>query len=105
MRESLGTTLPGPWHSANIRCSDRGFFVGEADIESAYTRVRALPWMWSYQCLPGVLAAEIMTQEELKNGEMASHRAHLPAWGPRCTVLSPTLHGTFLDRRNYVAYC
>ena len=81
------------------------FFVGEADIESAYTPVRALPWMWLYQCLPGVLAAEIMTQEELKNGEMASHRAHLPAWGPRCTVLSPTLHGTFLDRRNYVAYC
>lgn len=62
------TRLPGPWHACDI--SGESFFSAEADVESAFTRVRTLPWMWQYQGLPGVVASSVMTAEELRRGEL-----------------------------------
>ena len=62
------TRLPGPWHACDI--SGEKFYSAEADVESAFTRVRTLPWMWAYQGLPGVVASSIMTDEELRRGEL-----------------------------------
>ena len=67
-KPSEDSTLPGPWHATDVQGGQ--FYSGEADVESAFTRVRVLPWMWKYQGLPSVHAREVMTEGELSRGEL-----------------------------------
>ena len=52
------TCMAGPWHSLEMQAES--FWVGEADVEAAFTRVETIPELWGYQCLSPVRVCEVL---------------------------------------------
>lgn len=52
------TELGGPWHSMEFTADQ--FWIGEGDVEAAFTRVQAIPELWAYHCLQPVRICDVV---------------------------------------------
>ena len=60
------TDLAGPWHSTEFVADN--FWVGEGDVEAAYTRVQTIREMWAYSCLKPVRLRDVVGEAVFQPG-------------------------------------